>query len=60
MEEKRLPWNFLAAWACNPRPIRRPQITTIRNTYIDALRMIGAIDSDDKQGRFEKWLQQII
>ena len=32
---------------------------TIRNTYLDALRMIGAIDPDDKQGCLEKWFPQV-
>eukprot|EP00957_Ditylum_brightwellii_P128426 9794369-Ditylum_brightwellii.AAC.1 len=58
MEERRLPRKFLMAWASNPWAIVRPQ-TTIWNTYLDILRMIGAIDPDNKQGCLVKWFPQI-
>eukprot|EP00957_Ditylum_brightwellii_P018587 1396674-Ditylum_brightwellii.AAC.1 len=58
MEEKRLPRKFLATWASNPQPVGRPE-TTIWNTYLDALRMISAIDPDNTQTRLEKWFPQI-
>eukprot|EP00957_Ditylum_brightwellii_P003233 246317-Ditylum_brightwellii.AAC.1 len=58
MEEKRLLRKFHAAWATNPRPIGRPQMT-IPSTCLDALHMIGAIDMDNKQGCLEKWFPQV-
>eukprot|EP00957_Ditylum_brightwellii_P073653 5596443-Ditylum_brightwellii.AAC.1 len=58
MEERRVPRKFLMAWASNLQPVGRSQ-TTIWNTYLDALHMIGAIDPDNKQEGLEKWFPQI-
>ena len=57
MEETRLPRKFIGAWHVNPRPIGRPQ-QTIRHTYLRALRLMGAISEDDKEGKFSDWFPQ--
>ena len=59
MEENRLPRKFISTWHINPRSHGRPQ-TTIRHTYMHALRMIEAISPDDKQGQLETWLKPIL
>eukprot|EP00957_Ditylum_brightwellii_P084466 6423185-Ditylum_brightwellii.AAC.1 len=57
MDESRLPKKFLAAWHRNPHSIGRRQ-TTIRHSYIHALRMIGAILEEDKAGKLSDWFPQ--
>eukprot|EP00957_Ditylum_brightwellii_P178388 13587566-Ditylum_brightwellii.AAC.1 len=57
MDKSRLPQNFLAAWNRNTCPVGRRQ-TTIRHSYIHALRMIGAILEDDKVGKLSDWFPQ--
>ena len=59
MGENRLPRKFIAAWHTNPRPMGRPQ-QTLRHTYLHALRMLGAIPQDDKEGKLETWFPQAI
>ena len=59
MGENRLPRKFIAAWHTNPRPTGRPQ-QTLRHTYLHALRMLGAIPQDDKEGKLETWFPQAI
>ena len=45
---------MLCCWLNNTRPVGRP-LATIRNTYIDALRRIKAIQSDDVCGKVQDW-----
>ena len=58
MSESRLPRKFINAWHQNPRPIGRP-LTTIRHTYLFALKLIGAIREDDDDGRLSDWMPPI-
>ena len=58
MEEKRLPRKFLAAWHIHPRPVGRPQ-TTIRHTYLHALRFAGVTEESDKAGKLSDWMPTI-
>eukprot|EP00957_Ditylum_brightwellii_P099445 7575344-Ditylum_brightwellii.AAC.1 len=58
MDESRLPQKFLSAWHRNPCPVGRRQ-TTIRHSYINALRMIGTISEDDKVWKLSDWFQQV-
>ena len=58
MEETRLPRKFLAAWHVHPRPVGRPQ-TTIRHTYVHALRFAEVIPPTDKTGKLSDWLPKI-
>ena len=39
MENNRMPRKMLCCWLNSPRPVGRP-LTTIRHTYLDALRRI--------------------
>ena len=58
MEESRLPRKFLNAWHPNSRPVGRP-LTTIRHTYLHALRYIGEIPENDDKGKLNDWLPAI-
>ena len=58
MPENRLPRKFLAAWHFHPRPTGRPQ-TTIRHSYIHALRFAGVLPEEEKNGKLADWLPQI-
>eukprot|EP00957_Ditylum_brightwellii_P142945 10892095-Ditylum_brightwellii.AAC.1 len=58
MDESCLPRKCLAAWHRNPYPVGRRQ-TTIRYSYIHALRMIDAILEDDKAGKLSDCLPQL-
>eukprot|EP00957_Ditylum_brightwellii_P018638 1400378-Ditylum_brightwellii.AAC.1 len=58
MEESCLPRKFLNAWHPNPCPVGRP-LTTIRHTYLHALRYIGEISDGDEQCRLNDWLPTI-
>eukprot|EP00957_Ditylum_brightwellii_P199038 15172128-Ditylum_brightwellii.AAC.1 len=51
MDKTRLPRKFIGAWHTNPRPVGRQQ-QTIRHTYLHALSMVGAIPTEDKEGKF--------
>eukprot|EP00957_Ditylum_brightwellii_P199120 15178070-Ditylum_brightwellii.AAC.1 len=57
MEETRLPRKFIGAWHVKPRPTGRPQ-QTIRHTYLRALRLMGSVLEDDKEGKFSDWFPQ--
>eukprot|EP00957_Ditylum_brightwellii_P207441 15353002-Ditylum_brightwellii.AAC.1 len=58
MEESRLPMKFINAWYPKARPVGRP-LTTIRHTYLQALRLIGEIPEDDEDGRLNDWMPTI-
>eukprot|EP00957_Ditylum_brightwellii_P036610 2773738-Ditylum_brightwellii.AAC.1 len=58
MSESRLPQKFINAWHHNPHPIGC-LLTTIRHTYLFALKMIGAIQEDDDNGRLSDWMLPI-
>eukprot|EP00957_Ditylum_brightwellii_P043782 3320746-Ditylum_brightwellii.AAC.1 len=49
MEESCLPRKFPNVWHPNPQPMGRP-LTTIRHTYLHALRYIGEISENDNKG----------
>eukprot|EP00957_Ditylum_brightwellii_P191947 14611479-Ditylum_brightwellii.AAC.1 len=51
MEETRLPQKFIGAWHINPHPTGHPQ-QTIWHMYLCALRLVGTIPADDKEGKF--------
>eukprot|EP00957_Ditylum_brightwellii_P102129 7785538-Ditylum_brightwellii.AAC.1 len=59
MDETPLPRKFIGAWHTNPRPVGRPQ-QTIWHTYLHALRMVGVIPQEDKEGKFATWFPQAI
>ena len=54
MSEKRLPRKMLGCWIYSSRKTGRP-FTTIRHSYLNALKSINVIKEDDKQGRFNEW-----
>eukprot|EP00957_Ditylum_brightwellii_P008770 665072-Ditylum_brightwellii.AAC.1 len=58
INESRLPRKFINAWHPNPRPVGCP-LTTIRHTYLHALRLVEAIPEDDKQGKINDWMPTI-
>ena len=49
-----MPRKMLLYWINNLRPVGRP-LTSIRRTYLDALRRIKAIKSDDTCGKVQDW-----
>jgi len=49
-----MPRNMLLCWFNDSRPVGRP-LTTIRHTYLDALRRIKAIQNDDVCGKVQDW-----
>eukprot|EP00957_Ditylum_brightwellii_P147159 11205493-Ditylum_brightwellii.AAC.1 len=57
MEETRLPRKFIGAWHVKPQPTGHPR-QTIWHTYLRALRLMGAISEDDKEGKFSDWFPQ--
>eukprot|EP00957_Ditylum_brightwellii_P004556 346545-Ditylum_brightwellii.AAC.1 len=60
MEETCLPHKFIGAWHTNPCPVGQPQ-QTIQHTYLHALhalRMMGVISTEDKEGKFATWFPQ--
>uniref|UniRef100_A0A7S2I8R2 Endonuclease-reverse transcriptase n=2 Tax=Helicotheca tamesis TaxID=374047 RepID=A0A7S2I8R2_9STRA len=58
MKETRLPRKFINAWHPNPRPVGRP-LTTIRHTYLRALKLIDELDESDSAGKLDGWMRTI-
>ena len=54
MQHTRLPRKMLGCWLNDRRPTGRPY-TTIRHTYIQALKRIDLLPEDDKIGKFSTW-----
>ena len=54
MSNKRMPRKMLTCWLNNRRRTGRPH-TTIRHTYLDALKRIGILNKDDKFGKISDW-----
>eukprot|EP00957_Ditylum_brightwellii_P171116 13026196-Ditylum_brightwellii.AAC.1 len=59
MKETCLPRKFIGAWHANPWPFGRPQ-QTIGHMYLHALRMMVAIPTEDKEGKFATWFPKAI
>ena len=49
-----MPRKMLLCWINNLRPVGRP-LTRIRHTYLDSLRRINGIKSDDTCGKVQDW-----
>lgn len=54
MGYNRMPRKMLFCCLNESRPVGRP-LTTIRHTYLDALRRIKAIQNDDVCGKVQDW-----
>eukprot|EP00957_Ditylum_brightwellii_P190874 14533071-Ditylum_brightwellii.AAC.1 len=57
MEETPLPCKCIDTWHTNPCPVGRPQ-QTIWHTYLHALRMMGTIPMEDKEGKLDMCFPQ--
>ena len=54
MGYNRMRRKMLCCWLNTPRPVGRP-LTTVRHTYLDALRRIKVIQIDDVCGKINDW-----
>eukprot|EP00957_Ditylum_brightwellii_P110709 8443178-Ditylum_brightwellii.AAC.1 len=57
MEETHLLRKFIGVWRTNPHPVGQPQ-QTIQQMYLHALCVMGAIPTEDKEGKFAMWFPQ--
>eukprot|EP00957_Ditylum_brightwellii_P005273 402509-Ditylum_brightwellii.AAC.1 len=58
MKESCLPRKFINAWHTNPHPVGCP-LTTIRHTYLHALKLIKEIPLEDKDRGLTDWMPTI-
>ena len=54
MSNARMPRKMLTCWLNNKRRTGRPH-TTIRHTYLEALKRIEILNKDNKNGKISDW-----